>query len=209
MPDSGFSYTHESEWGKEPILTNNRGETALPKEKIVERQVEAENLPYRLDELTQDFYMFTLMPLYLVIPNLKPTVIYEYARDRDLDRIKVISYRAPVPLFSNMCGAEFFLQGVPLEHRDLFRTYVSNAYFIGHPVGETKREFWCANQRTVQMVTPTVVAAPAPVDVFVPTGEAFRLEMRETPSGIFEFRKHKPEQWVQEKALNYFATGGS
>ena len=174
-------------------------DTKVTKEEPVDSgRAEVEKLPYRLDELTTDFYMFSFAPVYLVT-GFEHEIVYQFGSSMGLDRVpKVVSYRAPVPLFEGLGDNwSFYLQGLPRKLGNLFKKFVMNMVIVDREAkdanGNPNQQYWRVNAETHRVLTPTVVSAPAEIDVFVPTGMDYRYMSQMDTTGRVTFVECPPQ----------------
>lgn len=206
--DSRIVTTLETATGEEPIYVKE--ETQVGKAKLERVGVESQQLPFRLDELTREFYMFSLAPVYLCalldrkLMRPKLNLIYQFGVELKMDRIpRVVSYKAPVPLFHGGMGDwDYSLEGLPRDLMYLFSGYVTQLVLIDREVSPI--QYWRVNKRTVTIFTPLAVAAPAEVDIFLPSGLDGRLDVVENVDGTWSYVRLPAEKSVVEEASRYF-----
>ena len=210
-PGRGRSTRHSSATGEEPV--NVSEETLVSEGKIESGQVQQEVLSYRLDELTKDYYMFSLAPIYLAClwdeakNEIKFDLIYRFGVEMKMAKIpKVVQYQSPVPLFDGNAGIwDHLLQGLPRENNlpYLFGKWMEQLIFVRREKNPV--EYWRVNRRVIKIQTPTVVSAPAEVEVFLPTGLDKRLDLSAVRAdGVHTYTQLPPEDWVTEEAMRYF-----
>jgi len=159
---------------------------------------------YKLDELTQDYYMFTLAPVYYTIQsNSSFDLVYQFGSFLRVPELKdVISYQSPSPIFDGLGDWNFFLQGLPKDYAELFRKFILQAVFPNTEV--TPYQYWRVSYYSEMVLTPGVISNPAPIDIFLPTGIDCQFLPNKMSNGAYSFVKTKPEKWVVEEAQRFF-----
>ena len=201
---------HVSATGEEPVYVDE--ETFVSEGKIESGQVQHENLSFRLDELTKDFYMFSLAPVYLTClwdestGGLKFDLIYRYGVEMKMTRIpRVVQYKSPIPLFNGSAGEwDHLLQGLPRQDNlpYLFSKWMEQLVFVRRE--KSPAEYWRVNKKTIKVSTPTIVSQSAEVDIFLPTGVDKRLDVQMLPDGTYTYVQLPPEDWVVGESMRYF-----
>lgn len=206
MVDRAAGVKHGSQLGREPEYVAE--ETFKPEEPIDTGRVAARRISeYKLDELTKDYYMFSLAPLYYMLP-IKVDLLYQFGKDLQLDRVKdVITYKSPSLMLKGLGEWGCILQGIPAVYKDLFGTWARQLVFPDRRV--SPYQYWRVSSCEVGMLTPGVVSTAAPVDVFLPSGVDFSFQAVRLPNGVYGFKKVPPQEWVAEEARRFFIkTGG-
>lgn len=178
-------------------------ETILPAEKIDRTKLDAKPTTHKLNELVRDYYIFDLFPL-MRVTNVDVDLVYQFAKDFKLNSIRVININAAIGLYNNT-DIPFSLQGIPIQHKDLFRKYLLQSLFISN---SKPRQYWRAYNKVCKISLPAVVAYPTDVDIWLPSGERARLDVSMRVDGTFDFVKMPPEQWIVDAALRYFTAVG-
>lgn len=202
--------THESHTGEEPLYVQS--ETFVAEGRIESGQVRQQELSHRLDELTNDFYMFSLAPLYLTClwddrkNDVKFDLIYRFGVEMKVPVVpQVVRYVSPLPLFQGDAGEwDCLLNGLPKGDSltKLFPRWVEQLVFVDRE--RRPMQYWRVNCTTIKITTPTVVSAPASIDVFLPTGVDKCLGVSPNQDGTYRYVQHPPEAWVVEEAMRYF-----
>jgi hypothetical protein len=183
-------------------------ETFKPEEDIDKGRVEAKKLKsFKLDELTKDYYLFTLAPIYYMVP-VKVDFIYQFGRDLMLDKVEdVVTYTAPSPMFMGLGDWGYVLQGVSIKHKSLFKTWAKQLVFTDQ--SKVPNQYWRINVDSVPMLTPGHISTAAQIDIYTPSGVDFSFQPVRKPNGVYSFRKLPPEKWVTDEAYRFFIkTGG-
>jgi len=198
-------FKHGSDLGREP--EHVKGETFKAAEKIDTGRVQARKIEkYKLDELTEDYYMFSMAPVYFMIP-IKVDLIYQFGKDLSLDRIKdVITYQAQSAMFAGLGEWGHVLQGIPKVHKSLFKTWAEQLVFPDRT--KVPNQYWRLGIESVSMLTPGVISTSAPIDVYLPSGVDCSFNTVRRVNGTFGFKKQPPETWVVEEAYRFFTKVG-
>lgn len=156
----------------------------------------------RLDTLSKDYYLFTMAPVYYMLP-VKVDFIYQFGVDILLEEVDdVILYRAQSPLFTGLGEWGLILHGIPHEHKELFSTWVNQLVFPDRTVKPNR--YWRVNNTTVAMLTPGVVSTTADVDIYTPSGIDCSFKPVLQPDGQYGFVKKEPEEWIVNEANRFF-----
>jgi len=197
---------YADELDRDPVMVKE--ETILKEDRIAKGVVEKKELSHRLDELTKDFYLFNLYPIYLVLGSDSTfDLVYQYGAFIGVDKIEdVISYKAPSPLFDGLGDHCCSLTGIPKHHKSKFRKFIVQTVYPDHRYGE--QTYWRPKCYELGMVTPGTVSAPAPVDVFALSGAACEFYPAPKDNGLFTFFKRQPDKEIVAEANRFFAKIG-
>ena len=206
--DSRVKTVHKSATGEEPLYVTS--ETLVNEHKLEAGGTDRKQLPFRLDELVKDFYMFSLAPLYVTAlwdarrQQQRMNVLYQFGVEMKFERIpQVLDYRSPLPLFRGDAGEwDYRLEGIPKDIGYLFGKFVEQMVMVDREVRPMR--YWRARRKTIAIVTPGVVSEPAEIDVFLPSGLDGRLDMRPNPDGSWGFIQMPSEDWIIAEANRYF-----
>lgn len=200
-------FVQGSHTGQLPISVSE--ETFMPEEKLAEGRLAAKPLSHKLDELVNDFYMFSLATVYYTI-RAKATfdLIYQFGAYLKVQELKnVITYRSPSPIFEGLGDWNFILQGIPRKYGELFGLFVEQAVFPDYTV--KPHQYWRVARHKVPMFTPGVLSSSAEVDLFVPTGIDCQFVPVRRPNGVYGFAKRAPNKAIVQEAYRFFEkTGG-
>jgi hypothetical protein len=212
-PDGSVS-THTSETGEEPLY-GVKDETVLAGEKLQGGlQIRPQALSHKLSELSIEYYLFSLAPVYLLAlldrknGGFKMDLLQRYGVEMRLARLpRVIAYQSPLPIFRGDMGVwDHYLWGLPrgteFDFEVLFPKWMEQLVLVNRDVRPA--QYWRVNTEVLQVTTPGAVDLPASVTVFLPTGIDTKLSMHSNPDGTFSFVTGAPERWVVDESIRYF-----
>lgn len=201
------TFLQGSHTGQPPIPV--KGETFMPEERIPDGRTQSQQLSHKLDELSREFYLFSLATVYYTI-RAKATfdLIYQFGAYLKVPALKnVVTYRSPSLIFEGLGDWNFVLQGIPREYGELFRLFVEQAVFPDYTV--TPHQYWRVRRHSVPMFTPGELSAAAEVDLFVPTGIDCQFVPVRRPNGVYGFTRVAPDKGIVQEAYRFFEkTGG-
>lgn len=195
---------HGSDLGREPEYVEE--ETFRPSEPIDHSREKTKKLSHKLDELAEEFYLFSVATLYWTIRSEKPLdFIYQFGQNLKIGRIHdVITVQSPSPIFHGVGDWNFIIQGLPSKYTRPFQLYMQQLVFPDYsrkPYG-----YWRVNRCECSVYTPGVVSGPATIDVFVPTGVDHCFVPVRLANGVHGFEQRPPEKWVVREAFRFFQT---